>query len=151
MARPMCGVQPGCCGYYSPVRYREGYKYQVAEDLTVQTDIRPDKYIRTKFITLSKRGKLTIKAGYAWDGASGPTVDTESTITPSCVHDALYQLMRLGLLGQEWRNPADRLLRKMLVERGMWRIRAWYWYRGLQVADGDAALPENKQKVLEAP
>ena len=40
---------------------------------------------------------LLIKDGYAWDGASGPTIDTKNTQTASLVHDGLWQLIAAGL------------------------------------------------------
>ena len=115
------------------------------------TPIRVNRHISIKFITLSKGGKLTIKSGYAWDGPSGPTIDTNTFMRGSLAHDALYQLMRMGLLGIEWRVPSDRYLQELCIEDGMWRIRAWYIYKGLQVADGDAAMPENIKEILVAP
>jgi len=133
------------------MKYSKGYKYQTREKFVLQTEIYPDSYIRTRFISLSKRGRLSIRAGYAWDGSSGPTIQSKKTKTPSLAHDSLYQLMRMGLLSQKWRVPADRLLQSMLIERGMWRIRAWWWYRGLQVAGGSSALPENKKIIYTAP
>lgn len=133
------------------MKYRKGYKYQLAEVFEMKTLIHPFKDIFTQFITLRKNGYLKIHSGYAWDGASGPTIDTENTKTPSLVHDALYQLMRQNELGIQWRVPADKLLREMMIERGMWKVRAWWWYRGLQVADGDAALPENAKELFETP
>lgn len=133
------------------MKYRAGYKYQLAEDLTVLTAILPIKDIDTKFIRLTRNGVLTIRDGYACDGPTDPAIDTKSFMRGSFVHDALYQLMRLELLGVQWRVPSDRLLQKLCIEDGMWRIRAWWVYKGLQWADGDAALAENKKPILEAP
>ena len=133
------------------MKYKAGFKYQLAEDEVFYTPIRINRHISTRFIRLSKGGKLTIKTGYAWDGPSGPTIDTKNFMRGSLSHDALYQLMREGLLGIQWRVPSDRYLQELCLEDGMWQIRAWYVYKGLQVADGDAALPENKKEILEAP
>ena len=76
------------------MKYRKGYKYQLADDYTIQIDTKPPEEIETQFISLSIDGLLTIKDGYAWDGPSGPTIDTPNFMTPSLVHDAIYQLMR---------------------------------------------------------
>ena len=46
------------------------YKYQLTSDYTVLIPIRPTKLINTKFIKLTKAGRLTVKTRYAWDGAS---------------------------------------------------------------------------------
>ena len=100
---------------------------------------------------MNKGGKLIVKCGYAWDGPSGPTIDTKNFMRGSLAHDALYQLMREDLLGIQWRVPSDRYLQELCKEDGMSSFRAWYVYKGLQVADGDAALPENAKELFEAP
>jgi len=133
------------------MKYKDGYKYQIVEPFEVQTGFEVEKAIRTKYITLNKHGKLKILSGYAWDGPSGPTVDTKSFMRGSCVHDSLYQLMREERLDIAYREPSDRLLQELCIEDGMWRIRAWWGYKGLQIANGSAALPENKKETLEAP
>lgn len=92
------------------ISYRKGYKYQLAEEYTLQTDILPTYDIITNFIELTMEGGLTIRRGYAWDGASGPFVDTNKTRRPSLIHDAFYQLMRYSLLPQEAREAVDLLL-----------------------------------------
>ena len=46
----------------------------------------------------------------AGDGPSGPAIDTKNFMRASLVHDALYQLMRLGTLDKSRRQYADRLL-----------------------------------------
>jgi len=74
---------------------------------------------------------LTANAYYAWDGASGPTIDSPSTMRASLVHDALYQLIRLGALPRSAKGAADQLLHDLLIEDGMSRVRAWYWLRAV--------------------
>ena len=74
------------------------YKYQLMKKgYTCQVNIRKIS-AKTAFIQLTAKGKLTIKRGYAWDGPSGPTIDTKTFMRGSLVHDALYQLMRLKVL-----------------------------------------------------
>jgi len=80
------------------IRYRDGYKYQLAEDHTLLIDITPDEGVGNDFVYLGKSGMLVIRKGYAWDGPSGPTVDTRDSLRGSLVHDALYQLMREGYI-----------------------------------------------------
>ncbi|MGH7536144.1 MAG: DUF1353 domain-containing protein, partial [Gemmatimonadales bacterium] len=78
------------------IQYRTGYKYQLAADYTVLLAFGPAENIKTEYIcfvrSLQGRGYLTVKEGYAWDGPSGPTVDTKDFMRGSLVHDALYQL-----------------------------------------------------------
>ena len=131
--------------------YREGYKYQLADTYSVQVDIFPMDNINTDFLILYDDGLLTIREGYAWDGASGPAIDTKNFMRGSLVHDALYQLMRLGLLRQEQRDAADILLRKIVREDGMSAIRAWWVYWGVRIGGAFSATPDGDNPILEAP
>ena len=62
------------------IEYRSGYKYQLAKDYLIATNIKPDKDIDEKFIKLDVNGNLTILEGYAWDGPSGPVLDTKENM-----------------------------------------------------------------------
>lgn len=116
------------------------YKYQLVEAFTYDIGFEGHD-IDHPYLKLDGEGKLTIAKYYAWDGASGPTIDTLNSMRASLVHDALYQLLRLELLPQELVKPADQLFRRMLRQDGMSAFRAWYWYRGLRLANGAAARP----------
>jgi len=132
------------------MKYCAGYKYRLAEDYAVQTAIRPPADIITPFITLTASGLLTLRAGYASDGPSGPTIDTKNFIRGAFGHDALYQLMRMRLLDCGWRPTADQELDRWCKEDGMWGIRRWWVLRGVRLGgEGSAAWQEDK--VLEAP
>ena len=43
------------------IKYRAGYKYQLAEAYSCMTPIKPNKAVREEFFTLSKNGKLWIR------------------------------------------------------------------------------------------
>jgi hypothetical protein len=133
------------------MKYRTGYKYQLAADEHFQTPHRPDQNIFTRFIDLTTKGDMAVRGGYAWDGASGPTYDDDTNITPSLFHDAAYQLMREGHLPFSCWKAADDHLGEMCIERGMGKIRRWYWIAGLRLAGGSAAKPENVKETLTAP
>lgn len=136
------------------VYYSDGYKYQLKKTLHIQTPIHPPRMARTKFITLRKNGELTVRAGYAHDGASGPTFDTKSTFRAASAHDALYQLMRLKRLDLKWRHTADDVMGRLMKEDVAWwepKWRATLWVRELKKFGGPAADPKNKKKVLHAP
>ena len=133
------------------MKYRKGYKYQLAEDECFQTEIFPEVDIKTQFIELYTDGKLIVRSGYAWDGASGPTIDTKNAMRGPLGHDALYQLMRHGLLGRDCRPLADDLMYKCLLEDGMFSWRAYMWRREVGILADFAADPKNKKKVYEAP
>lgn len=146
------------------VRYRDGYKYVLHESCSVQTDIRPPADIMTPYLTLTTSGLLTALKGYAWDGGSGPAVDTKDIIRPSLFHDACYNLMRDGLLDLGWREEADRLLERLFVEdakkvkrpwgtgwlKHLAPIRAWWIYRGVRLG-GEGSAKWQEPVILEAP
>ncbi|MCX7016149.1 MAG: DUF1353 domain-containing protein [Candidatus Sumerlaeota bacterium] len=130
--------------------YRElrNYKYQLWQDYEIQTDIKPGRDIAFTLFSLSADGLLQIKRLYAWDGPSGPTIDTRSFMRGSLVHDALYQLMRLGALDfQTHRQRADEILREICLEDGMSRFRAWYVYQGVRWLGERNARPRDEPEV----
>ena len=132
--------------------YRElhRYKYQLMKDYTIQTDLKPERKIRdklTEFLSLSPEGVLFIGKFYAWDGPSGPTIDTRDFMRGSLVHDALYQLMREGVLDHKrYRKRADEILREICREDGMCSVRAWYVYYALRIFAGSCARPRKEPK-----
>lgn len=120
------------------IKYRslKRWKYQLTEDYCVFVPknglCRPS--IDTNYIHIAPMSRrsdfnFVVRKHYAWDGPSGPTIDTKSFMRGSLVHDAFYQLMREGRLDPKiWKDYADQLLRKMCIEDGMWRFRANYVY-----------------------
>ena len=133
------------------IYYKSGYKYQLTSDYTVKVGIRPKETVETERLRLTPEGILTILKGYAWDGPSGPTLDTRSFMRGSLVHDALYQLIRMELLPKGERKAADKVLRRICKEDGMWSARAWWVYKAVQRAGGSAADPDNRKKIKKAP
>lgn len=133
--------------------YNGGYKYQLKETCSIaDTGIMPPEAIETEYIGLDPAGTLTISAGYAWDGPSGPTVDTRNFMRGSLAHDALYQLMREKLLDHEqYREPADRLLQRLCREDGMWAPRAWWVYQGVRLFGDHSADPATRRPPMYAP
>ena len=132
------------------IRYKDGYKYQLHEDYEVTISIIPDSDIATDYMDLDITGQFVIKKGYAWDGPSGPTIDTLNFMRGSLVHDALYQLMRQGQLDRDkFRETADDILRTMCLEDGMSSVRAWWVYKGVRWGGEDAA--SEPKEVIRAP
>lgn len=82
-------------------------------------------------VNLSIDGTLFIQKGYCWDGASGPTFDTQSSMRASLIHDALYQICRQPkvsvLLRKIIKAVGDGLLQKLMIEDGAWKWRAKLW------------------------
>lgn len=131
------------------MKYRKGYKYQLAGPESFDIPIKPKYSIDTEFINLSSSGILWIRAGYAWDGASGPTKDDEKNMTPSLVHDALSQLIRQKHLPKSEYHKANVLFRKMLRERGMNWFRAWYYYRGVESKKAEKIATSKPKEIFE--
>lgn len=133
------------------IKYSSGYKYQLREEYHVRTPI-VGVTIYDDYFRLNSNGELTIFKGYAWDGASGPTIDSKSSMTPSMVHDAFCQCMRDGRLSYDkWQNIVNSFFRDQCIECGMWPWRAAIWHWGVEV--GDAGNPEQgpDREILTAP
>jgi hypothetical protein len=139
------------------IKYRKisGYKYQLMEKYSqdMQWSLAKGVVTSGRWIVMTKTGKLTIKKGYAWDGPSGPTIDTPDFMRGSLVHDALYQLMRDKLVEQKRRKPADVMLWLMCQKDGMSKTRADYVYHAVRAFGGRAAKPPKKPKkvIIKAP
>lgn len=133
------------------IAYRKGYKYQLAEDAIFHVDIHPKHDIITEFIELTTEGKLTTRRGYAWDGPSGPTIDTKNFMRGSLVHDALYQLMRLRKISLKYKEIADVKLKETCIEDGMWKIRAGWVFFGVDKFGKGSTLPKNAKPTIFAP
>jgi len=131
-----------------------GYKYQLSAPYCLQINLRLDEPIESPYIRLSSDGMFTVMGSYAWDGPSGPTIDTMTFMRGSLVHDALYQLMRGRYLDYRiHRRLADGLLRQICLEDGMFPFRAWYVYWALRLLGGRNARPPERKTagVITAP
>lgn len=133
------------------IRYRSGYKYQLVNDYSVQTIVKPAFPVECEFFSLTTDGLLSIKHGYAWDGPSGPTFDTPDFMRGSLVHDALYQIIREGYIELHWRDDADHELRRICLEDGMSEARANYVFWGVRVGGGCAIYGDGGKPLREAP
>ncbi len=135
------------------IHYRTGYKHQLAETYSLKISIKPPNVIETEFISMDKAGVLVIKSGYAWDGVSGPVVDTSENLRASLVHDSLYQLMRKRKLTprKKYKDKADRLFRKICKEDGVSGIVAQTYYEVLKKLGNPSTDPKNVRKIFKAP
>lgn len=135
--------------------YKSGYKYQLQAVYKHQLSyVFPDiaEEIETDYLWMGLDKTLIVKKGYAWDGPSGPTIDTKNFMRGSLVHDALYQLMRLGHLDKNaWRHHADRELQRICIEDGMCRIRAQVVYWGVRIGGNPGSRYGAENPIIEAP
>lgn len=133
------------------IRYRDGYKYQLLQTSINKLGFAPPKDIFTEFISFrAADGVLSVRQWYAWDGPSGPTIDTKDFMHGSLVHDALYQLMREGHLPLVFKDLADKELHRLCLEDGMSRLRAWYVYQAVRLFGMGSAKPQ-VEPAIEAP
>ena len=136
------------------IHYKQGYKYQLVKDYSLIIPIKPKAVLRSSegWLCLTTKGQLLIKKGYAWDGPSGPALDTPTFMRASLIHDACYQLMREGKLESiQYRDAVDKMLPEHCLEDGMSRLRAWYTYKAVCMFGGGAIDPLNIKKVIIAP
>jgi len=102
------------------------YKYQLTRQYQLDIDLGIDSLTDEYFAYDSENLRLTIKRGYKWDGPSGPTIDTDTFMRGSLVHDLLYQFIYEGILTMKDRQMADYTLYNICREDGMNWIRAGY-------------------------
>ena len=135
------------------ITYRDlpTWKYQLLKDWSSLTEMIGFNIENPMFI-LYGDGWLLVKRGYAWDGPSGPTIDTKSFMRASVVHDVFYQLLREGKLPPEMRKLADRELIRYAKLDGMNLVRRFFAYWVLRAFAGRAAKLKTKpMKVHVAP
>lgn len=107
------------------------WKYRLTDELVLHSCIR-GVACKTEYITLWEDGRLILRKGYAWNGATG-AIDTENSIAGSAGHDALYQLIALHAIPTEKRWLADLDLRRWCIENGMATERADAWFTAVRL------------------
>lgn len=129
------------------------YSYATGVDFGLEQNVVEPPSPRQTYLRLDKNGHLHISRFYAWDGPSGPTIDTKNFMRGSLVHDALYQLLRRKRIDARFRKDADLLLRDICRADGMSAFRAWYVYQGVRLGGAWAARPDDRDEfaVIEAP
>lgn len=102
--------------------YTAGHKYQARCQMIYFTGICGYKIV-TDLITLRKDGWMLVESYFAWDGASGPAIDTNNNMRGSHAHDALAALMRMGLLPMSCIEPSNMVIRRLMIDDGArpWR------------------------------
>lgn len=133
------------------ILYSEGWKYRLEAQYEDVIPLRPPESIKTDYVVLLHNGYFVIRKGFAWDGPSGPAIDTATFMRASMVHDSLYGLLRSGLLPAMFKDQADVLLRVMCIEDGMNPIRAWWVYTAVKTFAKRATTPEGESPILTAP
>ena len=94
-------------------RKLKGYKYLVAEVYRCAVPELVGVTVDTSWFTI-QGGELVVQPGYAWNGASGPAIDTPITMQASLVHDVGYQCVRAGFLTVAFRGTFDAILWRLM-------------------------------------
>lgn len=110
------------------MKYIQGKNYQVTKDEIVPLPFKVPLFSAADGLVDTYEGAfevviLTIKKGWTWDGASFVLFRWFGTpkrwLTPSLYHDALYEAIRRGIVGREFRERIDRFFRDELIKRGV--------------------------------
>jgi len=130
--------------------YKAGYLYQLTRPLVAKLDITLEKEIRTDYLLITVDGWLIMSKSYAWNGATS-CPDFDWIIRGSAIHDAGYQLIRLGLLDPSHRNMFDKLLEKHCKEDDAWFGAARIVYIAVDKFGGSAIKPKSEPKEQASP
>jgi hypothetical protein len=137
------------------IKYQKinGYKYRLVKSAWITLEWMKGISYEDDYIKVLPVGELIAKGGYAWDGPSGPTIDTKSSLRGSLWHDIGYQLIRAGVLSKALYKPLfDALLRDTCIQDGMWKWRANMWYREVSKFGDVFGLGEDRHgKIHTAP
>ncbi len=132
----------------------ERYKYQMINDYKLKLNFKPEKTIIADFFAFDSNGFLSIRDGYMWDGASGPTLDTISTMRASCVHDVGYQMIRTAKIDPSYKKSFDKELSRIMKEDynpswfggSLWsKFRAGYYYQAVSLFGGSSCVPGSEK------
>lgn len=116
--------------------YAAGYKYQLRQDAQAESGLMLPAPVSHEYFTISEAGLITVKRGYAWDGASSVAIDDPGTIYASLFHDAGYQAIRCGLIDGKWRRELDAMYRQLCINGGVFPARAEAHYLALRIGGG---------------
>lgn len=134
------------------IHYKAGYKYQFTRDYSCYTGIMLPHDIVRDFYTLTADGWCHIKKGYAWDGPSGPTLDTKDSLRASAIHDCYCQAAKDRLIDYDTFSPQyHQVFKDICLEDEMCSPRAWVWHHAVIIGrGGDPEIPD-KNPEQEAP
>jgi len=110
--------------------------YTLDESYTAKTFV-TGQSVEAAGATLLPNGDLVMKAGYNWNGPSGPAVDTANTLVPSGMHDGLYACITALDLVQVAENvlreKADKSYRDSLKTWGVPKWRKFMHFKGVRL------------------
>lgn len=128
--------------------YSSGYKFQLNSGVVVQTTLRPAQpCVIQGYVFLDTDGLLYIYRGYAWDGCTSAP-DTDSNLLAGLVHDALYQLMQVGILDKSFKADADEMLRNIMISQGSFKFVAAIFRAAVYIFGGLHMKPSKVRTLL---
>lgn len=116
------------------IQYSSGYKYALEETYSLLTPITGHTVGCDQYL-LRPDGSLTIAKGFPWDGPSGITYDTSSSLRASLIHDVFCLMMRNKSLPHSYRHQVNEFFKQLCIEDGMWGWRAHLWFLAVEAAD----------------
>lgn|SRR5574344_1145223 len=128
--------------------YKHLYKYILAEQFVYKTTV-TGYTVNFSWVSLRPDGTIIIAKDYAWDGASGPTIDTKDSMVAALIHDGFYQLMRRKDIPIVAKAAVDKDFYKNLVHNGMFVVRAYVWYLGVKIFAKFAAARSDTKQLIE--
>tara|TARA_R110000851_G_scaffold22894_2_gene67597 strand:- start:14486 stop:14890 length:405 start_codon:yes stop_codon:yes gene_type:complete len=122
--------------------------YRIYKDEVIHTGITIAEDINLKFLSMTTFGVLTLKEGYAWNGVTGG-IDDKTNMVPSAEHDALFQLISLGLLPVALRHVANDRYINNCKKRKMGGFRRWTHKSILDKLSHLFCKPEKPRRIYE--
>lgn len=100
----------------------EHWKYRLRKQHTMWLQPPGDTMFTTDFVWLDRSNigdyLLSIKAGYAWNGAN-VIPDSPDVMIASLVHDCFYQMIAQGHLGMKYKQYADDLFKQIYLSEAI--------------------------------
>ena len=134
------------------MKYKKGYKYQVAEEDCWMSNVTGLSAVGD-FYKICESGLIIARKGYAYDGPSGPTIDTKTFLRGALFHDIAFQATREGKIprNKELFHAWNQMLIDICDNAGMWKIRQKWVLFGVDKGSYWATDPKNDNPILEAP
>jgi len=112
------------------------FKYRLLEDYFFDTGIKLRKSVSYELIELKTTGRMHLKTGYMWDGATW-FPDIQPVMRASLEHDPPYLLFMLKLLDLKHRITINGRFKDVCIKDGMKKWLAKLVYRVLRVFGDD--------------
>lgn len=111
------------------VFYKEQqHHFRLLNDVDVATSISLAHEFKTPYLAMSEAGHLKIKAGYRWSLPWYVYSHSPEWVKAVLVHDALYELIRLGVVTVQHKKQIDQLFVYLCKAAGVKRMGIFWVY-----------------------